>query len=84
MALDVNKIIMESVQEQLDDSTGADGIVDPKVSADGTVLTENVEPTIPTSTDSDESYDPIAAAIPPAISAGLGALTLRNKLRTVK
>lgn len=64
--MDVNKIIMESISE-----------VAKEVPTPVNSIRENTE---------EQVYIPqtnsiISSAIPSAISAGLGALTLRNKLR---
>jgi len=80
MALDVNKIIMESIQDNLEgSSTDADNA---SVLAEGASVDAGTSPE--DASQPEEGYNPIAAAVPPAISAGLGALTLRNKIRAVK
>lgn len=74
MSLDVNKIIMESISEVTDVEPEVDQeemYQDPTLEGEDAELYE-----MPIET--------LSAAIPPAISAGLGALTLRNRLRSVQ
>ena len=72
MTLDFNKIIMESIEETMDGTTDKEKNLSIQESEEGT---ENVS-----KYEYKEDYNP---AIGPAISAGLGALTLRNKVRTI-
>ena len=72
MGLDINKIINESIQETLNDAQ--DEKTDEKIIEDDTSLAEGGE---------ENPFANLQHAIVPAISAGLGALALRNKLRTI-
>jgi len=77
MALDFNKIIMESIEETMDSADKEKDLEkkDPIQESEKKEGTESVS-----EGGEEENYDPAAA---PAISAGLGALTLRNKIRTI-
>lgn len=90
MSLDVNKILMETLE-----SSEAENQTDPKkVDSEGNPIAENTE----TQTDPNAATDPNAVVnedagtdsegLPvgiyaSAISAGLGAISLRNRLRSV-
>ena len=77
MALDINKIIRESITESTTetvddkDTTLVENIVDPQ---DNVATEDNT---------SNETSDGNKMCIASAISAGLGAMTLRNHLRTM-
>lgn len=74
MALDINKIIMESINNTL---TEEKDVKKEEIKKDDVKLDEN-------ETQSASEFDDIiSAAIAPAISAGLGALSLRNRIRNL-
>ena len=86
MGLDINKILTESIQETLKDAEDKTSKMDPNAEdkvddkdakTDGKEGEEEIK---------EGEEDPLAHlqhAVAPAISAGLGALTLRNKLRKI-
>ena len=77
MALDINKIIRESITETTTET------VDDK----DTTIVENIVDTNDTTTaesnTTNETSDGNKMCIASAISAGLGAMNLRNHLRTI-
>jgi len=78
MALDINKIIRESITESTNEA------VDDK----DTTIVENIVDTNDTTTvaesnTTNETSDGNKMCIASAISAGLGAMNLRNHLRTM-
>lgn len=85
MTIDVNKIIMESIAaDNKEPETKGDPIIENNTASN--VNLENNSNTDENTEDNQDTYvySPISAAIPAAISAGLGALTLRNRLRNIE
>ena len=85
MSLDINKILTESIQETLKDaeekSSKMESTPKEKIEREEDIKEENEEEEIEESEESPLAH--LQHAVAPAISAGLGALTLRNKLRTI-
>ena len=75
MALDINKIIRESINETAsnEDNSEIQTIVE----------TETVDDTNKFAETAEETSDGNKMCIASAISAGLGAMTLRNHLRSI-
>jgi hypothetical protein len=83
MALDINKIIRESINETVIDPETDD----PDKKTDEVVVenTDQVADTDAVETATDDTVgDANKMCVASAISAGLGAMTLRNHLRTIK
>lgn len=88
MALDINKIIRESINETVIDSDNKDDVVvETANNKTDQVVVENTDQVADTgaaetATD-DVAGDANKMCVASAISAGLGAMTLRNHLRTI-
>ncbi len=82
MSLDVNKIIMESINETLDDEKKEPEAIQ---EGDEKKVEKTPEKKVEESSEelSEDTLNPLDIAIAPAIAAGLGALSLRNKIRSV-
>jgi len=77
MAIDINKIIQESVQDTLIDNDEIKPINESQNQTDEL----NTSDVIPQENTNDDFFDPAAIS---AISAGLGSLTFRNHYRALK
>jgi hypothetical protein len=83
MALDINKIIRESINETVIDPETDDP--DKKTEVVVETTTDQVADTGAAETATDDvAGDANKMCVASAISAGLGAMTLRNHLRTIK
>jgi hypothetical protein len=80
MALDINKIIRESINETVIDPETDD----PNKKTDEVVVETETDQVVDTTTTDDVAGDANKMCVASAISAGLGAMTLRNHLRTIK
>jgi hypothetical protein len=83
MALDINKIIRESINETVIDPETDDPDKKTKVVVE-TATDQAVDTGAAETATDDVAGDANKMCVASAISAGLGAMTLRNHLRTIK
>lgn len=80
MSLDINKIIQDSIAEtMLNENDESINSVDTSAESEGNIV--DVADDVTGDEIYETSIDRVSMAIAPAISAGLGALALRNRIR---